>query len=392
MTKDTELRDKIFAYIDDHKDEYIEIAQHLYDNPEIANEEFESSKYLVDFLKSRGFEVEYPFCGLATAFKATKKNGEGPRICYMAEYDALPNVGHACGHNWIAADSIGSGVALAQALEKYPGEVTIFGTPAEETGDGKPAMVEAGAFDGYDAAMEFHGNFNTCLTPDMIGVGGIDIHFTGQAAHAGGNPSDGVNAMDAVLIFFTAINALRQQLRDGTRLHGIIVEAGKAVNIIPDEGKIRLEIRTRDMEYWNEVLDKVVNCAKAAALATGCEMEWHHFEPTCAGMSPNMKLVDMLKDILKDYPVYVEGDDKFSGGASDVGNVSQVVPTVHPMMKITEKPGGNHTTEFWEQLMLPYAKERNIEIIKIFAELGLQLLEDPELTASLKEDKRKPQF
>lgn len=385
MTKDTALRDELFAYVDEKKDEYVEIAQHLLDHPETGLKEVESSKYLVDILKKEGFEVEYPYCDLATAFKATKKTGDGPRICYMAEYDALPGVGHACGHNWIASTSLGAGITLAKALDKYPGEVTIFGTPAEETGDGKPVMVDKGAFDGYDAALEFHGASYTYYTPEMIGVGGIDIHYTGVASHAGGSPYDGVNAMDAVIVFFSAINAMRQQLRDGTRVHGIIVEAGSAVNIVPDSSKIRIEIRTREMDYWNEVLQKVVNCAEAAALATGCELEWHHFEPTCAGMAPNKKLVEMFKEIMKDYPQFEQGDYDFAGGASDVGNVSQIIPTLHPMMKISESGAGLHTEEFRDSLMLPYAVDRCMEVIKVLAELGLQLLEDPELTKSLKD-------
>ena len=385
MTKDIALRDELFKDITKNMDSYTEIARHLWENPEIANEEVESSKYLVEFLKGKGFEVEYPYAGLPTAFKATKKNGEGPRIAYLAEYDALPEVGHACGHCWIASTSLAAGITLAEALDKYPGEVTVFGTPAEETGDGKPAMVDFGAFDGYDAALEFHGNYTTCLAPDMIAIGGIDIHFKGVASHAGAAPYNGVNALDAVIIFFTAINALRQQLKDGTRLHGIIVEAGKAVNIVPDESTIRLEIRNRDTAYFKEVLEKVVNCAKAAALATGCDMTWEHFEPTVESVISNPKLRELMLDITKDYPEFEEGDDNFSGGGSDIGNVTQVVPTLHPMLKIVDNGAGLHTEEFRDALFTPYALKQCEDVIKVMTELGLRLLEDPELAKSLKD-------
>jgi len=384
LAKD-ELKQSLFADIDAHREEYIRIAAHLFEHPETANEETESAAYLTAILKENGFEVECPYCGLATGFKATKKNGEGPRIAYMAEYDALPGLGHACGHNWIAATSLGAGITLAKALSEYPGEVTIFGTPAEETGDGKPVMVDAGAFDGYDAALEFHGHNRTCLKPDMIGIGGIDIHFCGKAAHAGALPYEGVNALDAVVLFYNAVGVLRQQIREGARIHGIIVEGGQAPNIIPDSCTIRIEIRYPEMTYWEELLGKVVRCAEGAALATGCEMEWHHFEPTCASVKHNRKLVDLLAEILADYPQFAEEGGPLGGGSSDVGNVSQVVPTLHPMMKITEVEEGPHTAAFCDSMMGAYSQDRAIEVIKIFTEIGLRLLADPELAKSLRE-------
>jgi len=285
-----EIEKMLMTDIDNSREKAFEIAQFIFDHPEISRQEYESSEYLAHYLETEGFAVEMPYCGIPTAFKATRKNGSGPRIAFMAEYDALPGMGHACGHHWIASTSLMAGITLAKALDYLEGEVTVFGTPGEETGEGKPYMVDQGAFDGYQAALEIHPQGCTSLELDMIAIGGIDITFTGTASHAGAAPYNGVNALDAVITFFNSVNAMRQQLRDGTRVHGIITEGGTAVNIIPETGKIRIEVRAKEMDYWNEVLERVVKCAEGAALATGCELEWHHFEPTCAGLLINKNL------------------------------------------------------------------------------------------------------
>lgn len=370
--------------VEDRREQIFEIADYIYKHPEVSMTEKESSAYLVEVLKKEGFEVEYPYCGLATAFKATKKNGEGPRICYMAEYDALPEIDHACGHHWIAATSVVSGIVLADALKELNGEVTVFGTPGEETGEGKPVMVEKGAFEGYNAAMEIHGAYATKMDPVQIGIGGIDITYTGKESHAGEAPWDGVNALDAVIMLFNSINALRQQTKDRSRIHAIITDGGQAVNIIPSKASVRLEYRATTQEYLHELLDKVVKCAEGAALQTGCELEWHSFEPECEALLINKGIRDIFKKNMEQYPAFVDGEDDFAGGATDVGNVSQVIPTFHPMMQLVENGAAVHTVEFRDATLLPFAKERGVEAIKILVETGLDLLEDPDLAYSLK--------
>ena len=380
----SELKQLLLKEVDERRGQIFEIADFIYRHPEISLEEKVSSAYLADVLRKEGFEVEYPFCGLETAFKATKKNGEGPRICFMAEYDALPEIGHACGHHWIASTSVVSGIVLAKALENLPGEVTVFGTPAEETGDGKPVLVECGAFDGYNAALEIHGNYATKMDPVVIGIGGIDITYTGRIAHAGEAPWNGINALDAVIMLFNSINALRQQTKDGSRIHAIITDGGQAVNCIPEKASVRLEYRAETQEYLHELLAKILRCAEGAALQTGCELEWHYFEPECEAMIINKTIRDIFKKNMEQYPEFVDGDEDFAGGASDVGNVSQVIPTFHPMLKMVENGAGCHTVEFRDALQLPYAKERAVEAIKLMVETGLDLLENPDIAYSLK--------
>jgi len=381
---DSALKQQLMQEVDSRRSQIFEIADYIYTHPEISMTEKESSRYLAEILKNEGFEVEFPYCGLETAFKATRKNGEGPRIAFMAEYDALPGLGHACGHHWIASTSVVSGIVLADALKELSGEVTVFGTPGEETGEGKPAMVDAGAFDGYNAVMEIHGNYSTKMDPVVIGVGGIDITFTGKESHAGQAPEKGVNALDAVIMLFNSINALRQQTQDGSRIHAIITNGGQAVNIIPETASVRLEYRAITQEYLEVLLEKVIKCAEGAALQTGCGLEWHHFEPTCEAMLVNKGIRDIFKKNMEQYPALVDGEEDYAGGASDVGNVSQVVPTFHPMIQMVENGAGCHTIEFRDALQLPYAKERGVDAIKIMVETGLDLLENPDIAYNLK--------
>lgn len=197
--------------------------------------------FLQDNMRQQGFEVTEHLAGMNTAWKATKKRGTGgPKVCFMAEFDALP-VGHACGHHMIAVMSIGAACSLAKVLSAIDGEVTVLGTPAEETGEGKTYLIDQHVFNVYNLALMLHLCSETALCPKVIAIGGKDFVFTGKAAHAGGNPEDGINALDAAVIFFNNINALRQQVKDGSRIHGMILEAGKSSNTIPDISKVRLE-------------------------------------------------------------------------------------------------------------------------------------------------------
>ncbi len=368
------MKDKITAWVDQNRHKVVDVATWLYEHPEIALEEVEGSKYLADWLEAEGFQVEREFAGMQTAFKAVKKQGDGPRIAFLAEYDALPGCGHACGHHFIAAMSVGAAAALAQVLGDAAGEVAVFGTPAEETGDGKSYLTDQGVFDGYDVALMIHPNGKTVMHPEMIAIGGQDFTFKGRAAHAGGFPYEGINALDAVVLLYNNVNALRQQLRDGTRVHGIILEAGSAANVIPDVGRVRLEFRAKEQDYFYEVVEKVINCAKAAALATGCELEHHWFEPVCQGLRHNYTLSAVMEKYMKEYGTYE--DAVCAGGSTDVGNVSQRIPTLHPMLKVTEEPYGVHTQEFKEATMTPYGLDHLIIGTKMLALTGMEVLTD----------------
>ncbi len=381
---DHDLREKLLAEVDNRRNQCVDIANYIYAHPEVSMQEKESSAYLAKVLENEGFDVTFPYCGLETAFKATKRNGEGPKICFMAEYDALPEIGHACGHQWIASTSLMAGIVTAMALSELPGEVTVFGTPGEETGDGKPVLVEHGAFNGYCAALEIHPNYTTRLEPEVHGIGGIDIEFTGKAAHAGEDPWNGVNALDAVIMLFNSINAMRQQLKDGSRVHAIITNGGEMVNTVPAFASVRLEYRSSNQDYLYEIQRKVLDCAEGAAKQTGCAMHWEHFEPTCQAMKTNKKLKNIFAKNMEKYPHFKDGDITYAGTATDVGNVSQIIPVIHPMMKMVTVEAGAHTIKFRDALLKSYAQDRAVEIIKILVETGLDILSDPEMAGQLK--------
>ena len=377
-------KERVCKLADENREKIVSMAQYLFDNPEIALEEVKACAYITDFLRKEGFEVEEKFEGMETAFKAVKKNGDGPRIAFLAEYDALPGCGHACGHHMIASMSVGAALALAEVLDTYPGEIAIFGTPAEETGDGKVYLADRGVFKGYDVAMMLHPNARTTIYPKMIAIGGMDFNFTGKASHAGTYPYDGVNALDAVVLLYNNVNALRQQLKDGTRIHGIILEAGKAANVIPDKGVVRLEFRAKEQDYFEEVVQKVVNCAKAAALATGCELEYDWFEPVCKGLKSNRALEEVMEEFFPQF-----GVDDFiliDGGSSDIGNVSWEVPTIEPMLGVCEGEPGIHTADFRDATMLPYGLDRMIVGVKLLALTGLRILDNPKLLEKIREE------
>lgn len=377
------MEKKVVQEVENYRKKILSLSNYLYENPEIALEEYKSSKKLVEFLKEEGFDVEQNLKGMPTAFRAIKRNGVGPRVAFIAEYDALPEVGHACGHHLIAAMSVGAGVALAASiLDTYQGEISIIGTPAEETGEGKSHLVDTGVFEGIDATMMIHPFDRTCVTPEEIAIGGLDFIFTGKASHAGATPHNAINALDAVVLFFNNINALREQLIDGTRIHGIILEAGTAPNIIPEKGKVRLELRAKEMPYFEEVLEKVKNCARAAALATGCQLDFNHFEPTCQSLDEDPTLVEVFREAMAKFDI-PEGE-QVKSGSTDMGNVSQVVPAIQPVLKFVENSEDIHTKEFLEASIKPYAKEMTITGTKILALTGLTLFERPDLIKKMR--------
>lgn len=376
------MKDRIFSEVEKNKDGILAVSDYLMENPEIAMEERKAADRLAEYLRSEGFEVEENLAGMATAFRATKKNGEGPKLAFLAEYDALPGYGHACGHNLIAAMSVGAGTALASILDTYQGEVSIIGTPGEEIGEGKPYLIEKGVFDGYDAAMMVHPFSSTCADPVVTTIGGYDFTFEGKTAHAGAKPFEGVNALDAVVMLYNGVSVLRQQLRDGTRIHGIVLDGGTVVNSIPDRCGIRLEVRARELDYYNEVTEKVINCAKAAALATGCRLEYSQFERTCLGLNENPVLVKIFREKLAELGIS-EGPPVF-GGSTDMGDVSCKLPAIHPFLKCAENDEFPHTEEFLEAMKKPYARESAVTGMKLLALTGLAFFENPELIDKLK--------
>ena len=266
------------AAIDRERDALVSLSKEIHANPEIAMEEIRASAACASYLQGQGFVVEKPVAGLETAFQAGAGDRPGPSVAFLSEYDALPGVGHGCGHNLIAIAGIGAGIGLKAALEILDGSVTVFGTPAEEAVGGKSFMAEAGLFRGFDAAMGAHPGTIEAVVPTVEGSGqalacqGIRIEFRGQAAHAAADPYNGVNALNALIEVFNGINALRQHVRSDARIHGIITDGGAAPNVVPDFAAGDFLIRAQTMAYMFELVEKVRKISEGAALITGAEL------------------------------------------------------------------------------------------------------------------------
>ena len=257
------LKESVAAEIDRLKSQSIEMANHIFDNPELSQKEFKSMDYLVEELKKNGFKVTKGVGGLETAFRAEFDTGKpGPSAAFIAEYDALVNLGHACHHHIIASASVNTAIALSRIADKLCGNIICVGTPSEEWMDAKGLMIKNGAFKEIDVALMIHGGARNNNKLIVLAVDGLEFSYKGKAAHAAAAPYEGINALDAVILLFNAVNALRQQLKEDVKIHGNVIKGGDAVNIIPEFASARFYIRSQHRKYLNEVIEKVKNCAR----------------------------------------------------------------------------------------------------------------------------------
>src|ERR671937_969693 len=296
-----QLKERVCKAVDRKAAELIETADWIHAHPEIGHQEVEAAKRLTGLLQSAGISVEMGTAGMATAFKADlgATRTARPRVAILAEYDALPGLGHGCGHNLIGTSAVGAGLALSEVVSSLDGSIWVLGTPAEESAapnsGGKVHMVNADIFSDVDAAIMFHPGTETAVTMDRsLAARGFEFYFHGRAAHAAGAPEEGLKALDAVVLFYNAISMLRQQVRSDVRIHGIIQSGGAAANIIPDYAAIRYRTRAADSEYLAEVVDRVIACAEGAARATGCRLEWTEYMPGYENTLPNRVLMELM--------------------------------------------------------------------------------------------------
>ncbi|WP_297134115.1 M20 family metallopeptidase [Terrisporobacter sp.] len=329
-----------------------EVCDFIFNNPEIGEEEYISSKYLVDKIKEYGFDITYPYCNIDTAFRAELGDNDGPTIAFLAEYDALPGYGenkepaHACGHNWIAASTLGACIVLSKLKDNFKGKIVLMGTPAEETTGGKCDLVKAGAFDDIDVCYQMHIEAFNNINCKALAIDSIEFSFKGVAAHAASHPHMGVNALDAVQLTFAGINALRQHVKSDVRIHGIVSNGGEAPNIVPEKASCKFYIRASERSYLDEVTKKVINCAKGAELMTGAKLSYRYFENSFDNIVNNKVLQNITKNNLIEVGItdILEGKDG-PVGSTDIGNVSQVCPTmyteialdINPMVYVHEK-------------------------------------------------------
>lgn len=364
-----------------------EMSEHLYHHPEIGDEEYESMKLLVNFLRSHDFQVETGIVNRPTAFKAEYQSGKpGPTIAFLAEYDALPGIGHGCGHNLIGTMSVGAGVALSKLLGETGGNVVVLGTPAEETNGAKVPMSAEGVFEGIDVAMILHPGNESSESGKSLAMDALRFRYQGKSSHAAASPEKGINALDSVLQLFSGINALREHVSSDVRIHGIITEGGLAANIVPDNAVADFYIRAAERNNLNEVVEKVKNIAQGAALMTGATLEVSNYELSYDNMVTNQKLSEAFTKNLKkisDYPIQ---PTKLDSGSIDMGNVSQVVPAIHPYISLNNPDLVFHTTEFADQTITADGKQTLHDGALSLASTGYDVLTDKDLLTAIKEE------
>ncbi|GIO27967.1 M20 family metallopeptidase [Ornithinibacillus bavariensis] len=393
MSKRVSSVNLIVESIDSNRQKYIETSQAIHARPEIGNQEFFACEQHVALLESEGFVVETAVAGHETSFYAVKDSGiPGPSVAYLAEYDALPGLGHACGHNIIGTTSVAAGIALSKALPEVGGRVVVLGTPAEEggpNGSAKGSFVKHGYLKDIDVALMIHPSGKTALTTESLAVDPLDFHFFGRAAHASGSPEQGINALDAVILLFNGINALRQQLPTDVRIHGIITNGGDAPNIIPDYASARFYIRAESWSKTEEVAEKVRSIAEGAALATGARVEIERFQNEVKDFVLNSVLDAVIKEELEAVGEIVHTEKRSGKGSTDAGNISYEVPTAHPHIKIGPDDLIAHTNEFREAAKSPLGDEALIKGAKALASTGYRLLKDAELLHRVRKEYEK---
>ncbi|MFB6467304.1 M20 family metallopeptidase [Cytobacillus sp. Hz8] len=380
--------DLIKDSIERNKATYIETSQQIHANPEIGNQEFFASKKHVGLLENAGFKVKTAVAGHDTSFFALKDSGlPGPTVAFLAEYDALPGLGHACGHNIIGTTSVAAGIALSATLPRIGGRVAILGTPAEEggpNGSAKGSFVKHGYLKDIDVALMIHPSGKTFLTTETLAVDPIDFHFYGKAAHAAGAPEKGINALDAVIQLFNGINALRQQLPSDVRIHGIITHGGDAPNIIPDYASARFYIRAETWKKTEETSKKVSAIAEGAALATGAKVKIERFQNEVKDFVLNSVLDSVLQEELESVGEVVVKEEQSGKGSTDAGNISYAVPTAHPHIKIGSDDLIGHTEEFRDAAKSSQGDEALIKGAKVLASTGYRLITDKDLLNRVK--------
>jgi amidohydrolase len=323
------------------------ISRWMYEHPELGYEEFESSARLASYLGDHGFSVDYPARGLGTAFEATV-GADGPRVVVCCEYDALPEVGHACGHNIIATAALGAGIAVTGLADELGIRVTVLGTPAEEGAGGKVDLIEAGAFEDAAASMMIHPSPHDLLDPSFQARSSFTVEYFGKESHAAFAPQMGVNALDAFVQAYVNVGTLRQQILPTDRVHCIVDHGGDANNIIPKYTRSTWGVRSADGERLDELIPKVHACFEAAAMATGCRLELQPVGHPYINMvnNPTMAALFQANSTILGRPLPLEAEQGASGGSSDMGNVSHVVPSIHPMLSIETDGAVNHQAEF----------------------------------------------
>ena len=383
------LKDAVAREIDKRYTPLSELSRKIHDSPETAMKERRASGWLTDFLKKDGFSVVKGVAGMPTAFRGDYGKGK-PVIAFLAEYDALPKIGHGCGHNLIATCSTAAAIATKVAVDKLGGSVIIFGTPAEEADAGKAIMVGKGVFKGLDAVMMAHPGVRNYVLTSALACQTLEVEFFGRASHAAANPEGGINALEAMILSFNAIDALRQHVKEKARIHGIITDGGEAPNVVPAHTAATFLVRAADDEYLDILKEKVIVCFAGAATATGAELKYRWADVRYEPMLNNVTMAKLfrmnMKSLGHDFPLSSEDE---RSGSLDAGNVSQLVPAIHPTVAIAPLDVLVHSEGFAEVAATDAALRIMLGAAKALAMTAVDLLASPQTLAGVRAEFQK---
>jgi len=363
-----------------------ELSLKIHSHPELGFQESKAAAWLTQYLKENGFSIERGICDLPTAFRASYGEGK-PAIAILAEYDALPKMGHACGHNIIAASAVGAGIAAKTATNQFGGNILVIGTPAEELHGGKAIMAERGAFDHVDIAMIVHPGVRNAAAIQALACQSLEVEFFGKAVHAATRPEKGINALEAMLQSFAAINSLRQHIKNKARIHGIITDGGEAANIVPAHSAGVFIVRAEDNTYLDELKQKVINCFAGAATATGARLKYRWGDTRYAPMRNNLTLARLFQQNMQSLGRKVKLTDPSSAfGSTDMGNISQLLPSIHPMVAIAPQEVVVHSTQFASAAASEAGSHALFDAAKALAMTVVDLVANAEAVARIKEE------
>jgi amidohydrolase len=373
------VHDQLRHEVARHADELWRISLFLHDNPELAFQEHRACAELVDALSTAGFEVERGVAGLPTAFRARWGTGAPPRVALLLEYDALPGLGHACGHNLIATAGLGAALAVRHALPELAGTLVVIGTPAEEGGGGKVLELDAGVFDGIGAALMFHPGVHDWRYAPLTAQVEIAVRFHGRAAHPTGNPTEGVDALAALVQLFTALAMLRSRLPLGSHVQGIVTQGGTATNIVPDLAEGRFGVRGLTTAARDDLVAQLTECAHGIAQATGTTVEVERASGGDQHVRDNAAA--FARHLAESGITLAEPAPGVFLGSSDIGDVSNTMPAIHPFVAITDPEMSDHTPEFAAAAASPRGRVVMLAAAEALACTAVDLLTGPELLA-----------
>ncbi len=377
---------RVVEEVERRADLLLEVSHRIHGRPELLFEERHAAELVATTLAQAGLDVERPAYGLETAVAARAGSSGGPTVAVLCEYDALPRIGHACGHNVIAAAGLGAGLAAAALAEEAGGRLLVLGTPAEEGGGGKVTMGERGAFDGVDAAMMIHPAGIDLTEPHAIAVASLRVEYHGRGAHAAARPEQGRNALDAAVLGYVGVAALRQHIEATERVHGIFAEAGEKPNIVPDHTVAEWYVRSGTLASLQPLKERVLACLEAGSLAAGCTMRWEPTSPEYSDLRANRPLVELYRINSRRLGRSVDEPtaSRRVTASTDMGNVSYLVPSIHPMVAASPPDVSLHSEEFAAWAVSPEGDRAALDGAKAMAMTVVDLWLRPDALAKVR--------